>query len=89
MGRGQRGSPTRHCGVPSAAGPLDVSGFVEMDFGLTGELPGTYAIPPNRDEENTVHEDVRRSAAGIQQIDRFFHPDGRIEQTCDGVCDPE
>lgn len=30
------------------------------------------------------HEDARRSPASIRQKDRFFRPDGKIEDVCDG-----
>jgi len=36
-----------------------------------------------------VHRGVRRLGASMRQIDAFFRPDGRIEATGDGPCDPE
>ena len=66
--------------------PVDGSAIVEFDFGID-PLPGIEAIPP--DETNEVHEAVRRLDASMRQIDAFFRPDGRIEATCDGPCDPE
>ncbi|MDY0001777.1 MAG: hypothetical protein RBU30_10810, partial [Polyangia bacterium] len=76
--------------LPASEGPLD-SGLVEFDFHLQGELPGTRAFPPTGEmtEDNPVHEGVRRSLAAMEMINRFFHPDGRIENTCEGPCDPE
>ena len=32
---------------------------------------------------------VRQLDAAQRQIDAFLRPDGRIEQFCDGPCDPE
>lgn len=55
-------------------------------------IPGTPALPlGTRDPiaDNPAHEGVRRSAAGHRMMDRFLRPDGRIEQTCDGICDPD
>ena len=74
-------------GVETVDGPTDGSALEEFSFGIAEPLPGTYATPA--EVGNGAHEGVRRSDAGQRQIDTFFHPDGRIEHTCDGVCDPE
>ncbi|MBW2526343.1 MAG: hypothetical protein JRI23_19340 [Deltaproteobacteria bacterium] len=65
--------------------PHDGSALVEWDLGVD-PLPGVEAIVG---AENGVHDDVRKLAAVGEQLDRFFRPDGTIEHTCDGVCDPE
>jgi hypothetical protein len=55
-------------------------------------IPGTPMLPlGTRDplDDNPAHEGVRRSAAGHVMMDRFLRPDGFIEQTCDGLCDPD
>jgi hypothetical protein len=55
-------------------------------------IPGAEPAPPGTrrpEDDNPAHEGVRRSPAAIRQIDTFWAPDGRIEQTCDGVCDPD
>jgi hypothetical protein len=55
-------------------------------------IPGTPVLPlGTRDpiDDNPAHEGVRRSAAGHRMMDRYWHPDGVVEQTCDGVCDPD
>jgi hypothetical protein len=54
------------------------------------DIPGTPVLPlgTRQVEDNPAHEGVRRSAAAIEQIDRFLQPDGVVYQTCDGVCDP-
>jgi hypothetical protein len=55
-------------------------------------IPGTPMLPlGTRDpvDDNPAHEGVRRSAAGHRMMDIYWHPDGVIEQTCDGVCDPD
>ena len=41
------------------------------------------------EEGINVHESVRRNAKIKEQIDNFLQPDGVIEHTCDGPCDPE
>jgi hypothetical protein len=66
-------------------GPLD-SALVEFDFGIS-PWPDRIAVPPILD--NQVHEGVRRLTAAKQQLDLFFRSDGKVEATCDGVCDPE
>lgn len=55
-------------------------------------IPGVPMLPlgtrdPGRD--NAAHEGVRRSAAALRMMDRFFRADGIVEMTCDGVCDPD
>ncbi len=72
--------------LPLATAPHDGSGLQYFFFGID-PLPDTIATPA--DDGNEVHEAVRRLAAGQAQIDRFLRPAGRIEQSCDGVCDPE
>lgn len=69
-------------------GPIDGSAMTEFDFGVEAPLPGWFANPPS-ESGSPVHEGVRRTKAGIAQIDAFFHPDGKIANTCDGPCDPE
>ncbi len=66
--------------------PHDGSALVEFDFGID-PLPGIEATPP--EEDNVVHDGVRELDAAIRQIDLFFRPGGLIENTCDGICDPE
>jgi hypothetical protein len=72
-------------GLEKVSEPAD-SALVEFDFGID-PLPGILAIPPP--DGNEVHDGVRDLDAVNRQIDLFFQPDGRIEHTCDGVCDPE
>jgi hypothetical protein len=72
-------------GIEAKDGPLD-SALVEFDFGIS-PWPDRVAMPAT--EGNDVHEDVRRLTAAKEQIQRFFSPNGQVEATCDGVCDPE
>lgn len=39
--------------------------------------------------DNCSHEAIRRLPALRRQLKEFFKPDGKILQTCDGICDPE
>jgi hypothetical protein len=78
-------APRQLAAISPRPGPLD-SALVEFDFGIS-PWPDRIAIPPAKDNE--VHEGVRRLGAAKQQIDLFFRPDGKVEATCDGVCDPE
>ena len=59
-----------------------------IDFKLATE-PGLECRIPTAAEENDVHEGVRRNVKVKDQLDLFFQPDGEIQNTCDGVCDPE
>lgn len=75
-------APRTIWGLEAMEGPLP-SAIVEVDFGIEpNPRPETF---PN----NEVHEGVRRNPALQEQIDRFLMPDGLVEHTCDGVCDPE
>lgn len=78
-------SPRSIAGLAASDGPLD-SAIVEFDFGVD-PLPGATAVPPT--STNDVHEGVRRLEAAKEQLHRFFQPNGRVEHTCEGNCDPE
>jgi len=69
-------------GLESVPGPTSGSALVLFDF--DEEMP-----EPRTLKQNDVHEAVRRLPAAIEQINRYFRPDGLIEVTCDGQCDPE
>ncbi|MEQ9325652.1 MAG: hypothetical protein RIF41_41185, partial [Polyangiaceae bacterium] len=73
-------------GLETAPFPHDGSAIVEFDFGID-PLPGEEAVPST--EDNGVHEGVRRLEAAKEQLDLFLSPNGQIEMTCDGACDPE
>ncbi len=75
-------APRTIWGVPAMDGPLP-SAIVEADFGYEPN-PRPETFPPNE-----VHEEVRRTPALQEQIDRFLMEGGLVEHTCDGVCDPE
>jgi len=78
-------APVEIFGLPLETAPA-ASALVAHDFGIdlsTVEL----ARPP--ESSNGVHTEVSRLKATRLQIDAFFQPDGQIEHTCDGVCDPE
>ena len=80
-------TPRQIPGLRTVEAPTSGSALVELAFGYPEPVPGTLPIFPA--EGNGAHEGVRRSASGIRQIDAFFHPNGQILHTCDGVCDPE
>jgi hypothetical protein len=79
--------------TPSSVAPWGIetteapegSALVYFDFGVPANPPGNL-VPP---EDNNVHGDQRFLAATQEQVDRFLRDGGRIEHTCDGVCDPE
>lgn len=69
--------------------PAPASAGVVVDFKLP-ELPGIDAdIPPKPEDEYNVHEKVRRNPKIRDIIDAFLSPGGKIENFCDGPCDPE
>ncbi len=72
-------------GVPTQPGPIDGSAIVAWDFGY--EQPDLLAVP--NAHENPVHNDQRGLPASMAQAERFLREGGKIEATCDGVCDPE
>ena len=78
-------APRSIAGLELVDSPHHGSALVEFDFGID-PLPDLQARPGS---PNEVHEAVRRLEAGMEQIDRFFQPDGAIEHTCDGPCDPD
>lgn len=67
--------------------PSEASAIVAFDFGVPEPLPGTEANLP--DVSTAGHNGLRKLDASMRQIDRFLRPGGRIEHTCDGICDPE
>jgi hypothetical protein len=51
------------------------------------DVPSRLNLPPEND--NGTHGSVRKLSALKAQIARFLWGDGKIVNTCDGVCDPE
>ncbi|TKD01389.1 hypothetical protein E8A74_31600 [Polyangium fumosum] len=74
-------------GLESTTSPAD-DALVVIDFKLATE-PGLECRLPTEAEKNDVHEGVRRNVKVKDQLDLFFQPDGQIQNTCDGACDPE
>ena len=79
-------APRPIMGLEDATAPLDGSAIEEFDFHIDPQ-PGVQAIPPVG--SNEVHEGLRKLPAAQEQLSRFLKPGGKIEQTCDGPCDPE
>jgi hypothetical protein len=68
--------------VPELEAPFDGSAFVPYDVnGTAAPLTNT---PP--EDDNGVHEAVRRLDAAQRQIDAFLRPDGEVQNFCDGPC---
>jgi hypothetical protein len=80
-------APRSVAGLSEVTAPFDGSAMVELDFGLDEPVPGTYATPA--DENNVVHEGVRRTEPSILQVDAFFEPGAPIAHFCDGACTPD
>ena len=62
------------------------SAFAIYDFKVE---PFPSVTPSPADALNGVHNDLRGLTASMRQLDAFFRPAGRVEQFCDGLCDPE
>lgn len=69
--------------VPTTAAPAD-SAYVIYDVGAPPNPPGSVAPPA----DNDAHGGVRRIDEAIRQMDAFWAPDGRVQNFCDGPCDP-
>jgi hypothetical protein len=62
------------------------SAFALYDFQVD---PFPSVTPAPADVGNRVHNDLRGLTASMRQLDAFLRPGGRVEQFCDGLCDPE
>jgi len=62
------------------------SAFALYDFQVE---PFPSVTPAPADVGNRVHNDLRGLTASMRQLDAFLRPGGRVEQFCDGLCDPE
>jgi len=70
--------------VAATDGPAD-SGYVIYHVrGVAPISPG--ARPPDRN--NIAHTALYVQEAAVLQLDRFMHPEGQVENFCDGSCDP-
>ncbi len=79
-------SPRTVAGLAPVNSPFEGSALALYDFGVE-PFPGLYATPPETGTD--AHEGLRELSAAKEQLDRFLRPDGKIEHTCSGVCDPE
>jgi len=79
-------APRELPGLSSVTAPHDGSALVEFDFGIDPDPTLEWGIPGGN---TAAHEGVRRLPAAMRQIDLFLREGGRVEATCDGVCDPE
>jgi len=78
-------APLEIFGLPPETSPA-ASALVAHDFGID---PATVELAQPPSSSNGVHTEVSRLEATRRQLDAFFRPDGLIEHTCEGVCDPE
>ncbi|MBX3273797.1 MAG: hypothetical protein KF729_26265 [Sandaracinaceae bacterium] len=78
-------SPVTPWGLETTSAPADSALVI-------WQIPDVPPLPPGTRSpgmDNAAHEAVRRTDSARDQIDAFFRPDGRVEQRCDGPCDPE
>lgn len=71
-------------GLETTTGPAD-SAYVIYDVGADPVPLGSRAA----DDDNVAHEAVRRADKAQLQMDAFMRPDGKVENFCDGPCDPD
>ncbi|MFZ5481231.1 MAG: hypothetical protein ACOZNI_31015 [Myxococcota bacterium] len=71
-------------GLETVSGGWEGSALVEFEHGAP-EVPYEN-LPP--DSQYDTHEDTRRTLAAQEQLWTFLS-EGRVEQYCDGACDPE
>jgi len=71
-------------GLESDEGPVDSALSVWDIQDPVTNPPGNVPAP-----DNEAHGAIRRLPSLVEQIRRFLTPDGQVEHTCDGVCDPE
>jgi hypothetical protein len=69
-------------GVDVQPAPLD-SAYTQWDVHPLPVPPDVNVPPPS---DNGAHEAIRRLDPLIQQLQAFFKPDGRVTQTCSGLC---
>ncbi|MSP62611.1 MAG: hypothetical protein EXR72_20230 [Myxococcales bacterium] len=70
--------------VDEKEGPLD-SAYTSWDVHPTPLYPDNNIPPP---KDNEAHGAIRKLPEAIEQMRRFFRPDGRVEQTCaPGPCE--
>ncbi len=71
-------------GLTVVTGPQDSAVSVWDEHPMPAP-PGTNVPSPS----NGTHNSARDITALKEQIRRFLQPAGRVEQTCDGPCDPQ
>jgi hypothetical protein len=75
-------------GLSQKPGPLE-SGIAQWRTDPPVQPTGKNIPAPKPADELSAHNRPRRMASFRAQLKAFFKPDGKLVQTCDGVCDPE
>lgn len=70
-------------GIEEADGPLD-SAYTQWDVTPPEQPPKTNTPASKLPEDVSAHKVPRRLEHLIDQLQRFFKPDGKIEATCEG-----
>ncbi|MDP3278512.1 MAG: hypothetical protein Q8Q09_25200 [Deltaproteobacteria bacterium] len=76
-------SPAAPYGIEPRMGPLDSALAIWDEHPMSP--PGDTNETPR---PNMTHDTLRDRPTVREQIRRFLRPDGRVEHTCDGPCDP-
>ena len=73
-------------GIESAAGPLQ-SAYTQWNVNPS-ELPPKVNKPAKKlPVDLSAHKVIRHLVDVVEQLRRFYKPDGQIEQTCTGTCE--
>jgi hypothetical protein len=71
--------------VDEADGPLE-SAYTQWDVTPPQQPPKTNTPATKLEEDVSAHKVPRRLEQLVDQLQRFFRPDGKIEATCNGKC---
>jgi hypothetical protein len=72
-------------GITTDPGPLD-SAYTQWDTDPPTVPPATNTPAAKPDTKLSAHQVPRRLVDLVEQLRRFMKPDGKVEQTCTGVC---
>ena len=72
-------------GLTEVSAPFDGSAYVYFDTGAP-PVPTTNTPPL---EDAGAHGTVRTLPSHLEMMRAFLRPDGQVEQTCEGPCDPD
>ncbi len=75
--------------VETTPAPAAGSAAIVVDFMYPNPAGIESRLPDKPPDDENVHEGVRRNPKIRDTIDAFLQPGGKIENFCDGPCDPQ